>query len=144
SMGGAGEAVLVDDAGNDTLKGGTGNDRMAGGAGNDTLDGGDGNDLLVGGAGNDFLIGGAGHDAFIFTPGFGRDKIQGFDANASGGQDLLVFAGFGIDAHNFKAHVAIPDLGPDTLVTVGDDSVTWLGVAGVRANAVTVDDFRFL
>jgi Ca2+-binding RTX toxin-like protein len=142
--GGVGNDTLIGGADNDTLNGGTGNDRMAGGAGNDTLNGGAGNDSLDGGAGNDLLIGGASNDAFIFAPGFGNDTIQGFDASASGGQDLLIIAGFGIDADNFNADVVITDLGASTLVTIGANTITLLGVDGAGANAVTSDDFRFL
>ena len=139
--GGTGNDRLSGGADNDTLKGGAGNDLIAGGAGNDTLNGGAGNDLLEGGAGNDLLIGGTGNDAFIFAPGFGKDTIQGFDASATGGQDLLIIAGLGIDADNFNDEVVITNLGTDTLVTIGANTITLLGV---EANAVTSDDFRSL
>jgi hypothetical protein len=142
--GGTGNDRLIGGADNDTLNGGVGNDFMAGGAGNDTLNGGAGNDLLEGGAGNDLLIGGTGNDAFIFAEGFGKDTIQGFDASATGGQDLLIIAGLGIDADNFTEEVVITNLGTDTLVTIGANTITLLGVDGAGANAVTSDDFRFL
>ncbi|MDH4870512.1 calcium-binding protein, partial [Pseudomonas sp. BN515] len=112
---------------------GTGNalaNRITGGAGNDTLNG------L---AGNDTLIGGLGDDTFVFAAGFGNDTIQGFDANPGGGQDLLNIASLGISAATFAANVAITDLGADTRVTIGANSITLVGVAD--ATTVTQADF---
>ncbi len=87
---GNGAANVLDGmAGNDTLSGGGGIDTLFGGAGIDTLGGGAGNDILIGGAGNDAMNGNAGNDTFVFADGFGNDTINGFDANATGGQDWL-------------------------------------------------------
>jgi Ca2+-binding RTX toxin-like protein len=128
----------------DTLSGGSGNDTLLGLAGNDTLNGSGGNDRLEGGAGNDRLDGGANLDTFVFKPGFGNDRISGFDANPSGGQDLIELSGFGITAANFADHVDIADVGADTLVTIGDDASQTIRLAGIgNAGTVTVDDFRF-
>jgi Ca2+-binding RTX toxin-like protein len=123
---------------------GTGNglaNTIAGGAGNDTLNGAGGNDRLEGGAGNDSMNGGAGLDVFLFAEGFGDDTITGFDANAGSGQDLLDISGLGISAATFASSVTITDLGADTLVAIGDDSILLLGVNGVVPNNITQADF---
>jgi len=127
---------------------GTGNalaNTIVGGAGNDTLNGGGGNDTLTGGAGNDTMNGGTGANHFIFAAGFGNDTIAGFDANPTGGQDLIdLDPSLGINAGNFNTQVVITDLGADTQVTIGANSILLVGVNGVGANTLTIDDFRFL
>ena len=42
------------------------------------------------------MNGGAGNDTFVFGPGFGADTINGFDANPTGGQDLLDISDLGV------------------------------------------------
>jgi Ca2+-binding RTX toxin-like protein len=139
--------VLTGGSGNDTLSGSLGNDTLVGNGGSDTLLGGTGDDRLIGGAGNDFLDGGIGNDVFVFQPGFGTDRITGFDANAVGGQDLLDLSGLGITAANFGASVGISigDLNADgildTLVSVAGGSIEMLGVTGVGTNVVNQSDF---
>ncbi len=109
---------------------------ITGGAGNDTLNIAAGNDRIIGGAGNDVLAGGANNDVFVFAfttsdasgqtilIGSGDDRVQDFDFNpAGGGQDRLDIAGLNITAGNFGASAVITDLGADTLVTFGDDSM---------------------
>ena len=59
----------------------------------------------------------------------------------SKGQDLLDIGAFGITAASFATDVIIADLGNDTLVTIGTDSILLLGVNGVGANAITQLDF---
>ena len=118
------------------------NNIIAGGDGVDALSGGGGNDTLIGGVGNDSMNGGTGNDVFAFGLGFGDDTISGFDANPTGGQDLLDVSMLGINAGNFAARVSIVDLGADTLVMIdGIDTITLLGVNGVGANAITQADF---
>jgi len=71
--------------------------------------------------------------------GFGNDTIRpGFDANPSGGQDLLDISGLGINAGNFAASVQITAVGADTSVDIGADHVLLQGVA---AAAITSTDF---
>jgi Ca2+-binding RTX toxin-like protein len=160
-IGGTSNDTLNGDAGDDTLSGGDNTDILNGGDGNDTLhgdntadilDGGIGDDILFGDAGNDTVTGGAGNDAlhtsgggddiFVFAAGFGDDTVQaGFDANSSGGQDLLDISALGINAGNFAASVAITDLGNDTLVEIGTESILLLGVNGVGTNTITQADF---
>ena len=71
---------------------GTGNglaNVMIGNTGANVLNGAAGNDTLDGGLGNDTMTGGTGNDMFVFHTGFGNDVITDFDANPTGGQDLL-------------------------------------------------------
>jgi hypothetical protein len=56
----------------------------------------------------------------------------------------LILAGLGIDDDDFAAEVVITDLGADTLVSVGANTITLRGVDGADANAITADDFRFM
>jgi Ca2+-binding RTX toxin-like protein len=133
--------VLTGGAGDDTLSGKGGADNLSGGNGNDRLNGGGGHDKLAGGAGNDIMDGGAGNDTFIFAPGFGNDVITGFDANSNGGQDRLDISVLGFDAIEFAASVDIQDMGNDTLVTIGSDTILLRGVNGAGRNAITQDDF---
>ncbi|WP_199824618.1 calcium-binding protein, partial [Metapseudomonas resinovorans] len=109
--------------------GGTGGFVGTGNALNNSMLGGSGNDILVGAAGNDFLNGGLGNDTFQFGVGFGQDTIIGFDANPAGGQDLLDVTGLGITAANFALSLAITDLGADTRITIGANSITLVGVS---------------
>ena len=104
-----------------------------------TITGGAGNDVLTGGAGNDTLIGGLGNDTFMFAAGFGNDRVMDFDANPVGGQDLLNIAALGVTAANFAANVTIADVGADTLVTIGADSIRLVGIAD--ATTITQTDF---
>src|SRR5690606_29956621 len=94
-----------------------------------TMIGGAGNDTLNGMAGNDTLIGGLGNDIFQFGAGFGQDRILDFDANPVGGQDRIDIAGMGITAATFAANVVITDVGADTRVAIGANSITLVGVA---------------
>lgn len=122
---------------------GNGSDNIiTGGLGGDNLSGGGGADTLIGGAGNDVMNGGSGNDTFVFSPGGGQDTINGFDANPSGGQDLLDLTAYGITSANFAARVSIVDLGADTQITIdGGDVITLIGVNGSGANLITQGDF---
>jgi Ca2+-binding RTX toxin-like protein len=111
---------------------------ITGASGNDSISGGGGNDTIVGGAGNDTMAGGTGNDIFVFGSGFGQDRITGFDANPVGGQDLLNISALGINAGNFGANVVISAVGVDTLIGIGADSIT---LVGVNAATVTQQDF---
>ncbi len=142
--------VITGGGGVDTLSGAAGNDTLNGGAGNDTLNGNQGNDTLNGGTGNDTMNGGAGDDIFLFGQGsFGVDVINGFDANAGGGQDLLNLTGAGITSANFLDRVDIVDLGANTQVTVEDANGVTLGtvllngVNGNGQNVINIQDFDF-
>jgi Ca2+-binding RTX toxin-like protein len=137
--------VITGGAGADLLSGNGGADTLIGGDGVDSLLGGAGDDILIGGAGNDTLNGGAGNDMFVFGPGFGNDTITGgFDANATGGQDLLDISLLSITAANFNDHVTITDLGSNTMVTIDGSTILLMGVNGVGTNVITIDDFHLM
>jgi Ca2+-binding RTX toxin-like protein len=137
--GNASNNVITGGVGNDTLNGASGGDTLLGGAGNDILDGGAGNDAMTGGAGNDTMFASTGDDVFVFAAAFGNDRIIGFDTDAAGGQDLLNIAGLNITAATFGSSVNVVDLGADTLLNFGADSITLVGVAD--ATTVTASDF---
>ncbi len=102
----------------------------------DVLSGGKGSDVLDGAGGNDTIEGGNGNDTFIFAFDFGNDVITDFDADPKGGQDLLDISAFEIA--DFGTEVVITDDGPDTLVTIGSDTIR---LTGVDWTTVTADDF---
>ena len=135
---------------------GTGNNlanAITGNDGNNILGGGAGAvaDTLTGGGGNDTMDGGAGNDSFVFAPTFGADVINGFDANATGGQDIL-----NIDALNLAAtdiggqiQIVVANFGVggvalDTQITIaGGGTITLSDVNGVGQNIITSQDFIF-
>jgi len=151
--GGSGNDALYGMGGNDQLNGGAGNDALDGGDGADTLQGGAGNDKLTGGAGNDrleggqgddILNGGAGNDTFVFSAGFGRDRITGgFDSNPSGGQDYLDLSALGISVANFASSVTIAGgAGNSTLITLGNPANgNVITLENVKANSIDMHDF---
>jgi Ca2+-binding RTX toxin-like protein len=152
-FGGDGSDIVNGDGGNDKAYGGAGNDIVNGGAGNDELYGEDGNDQLSGGAGNDKLEGGAGNDrldggtgldTFVFGDDFGSDRITGFDANPAGGQDLIDLSAFGFLEADFALHVAITDVGADTLVTIDGEADQVIRLVGIgNASLIDANDFVF-
>lgn len=139
--GGGGDTVNGGD-GNDILNGADGNDTLNGGAGVDTVNGGAGNDMLTGGIGNDLLNGGVGLDTFVFAPGFGDDDISGFDANPTGGQDVIDLTAF-----NMLASVVVTDEGTFTRITVdegpGGDvhTIDLLGIGNATTVTIGADIF---
>ena len=139
-----GNATRDGGAGNDALDGGDGGDNLQGGAGNDKLTGGTGNDRLEGGQGDDIMTGGAGNDTFVFSAGFGRDRItSGFDSNPSGGQDYLDVSLFGIGVANFASSVKIAGgTGNSTVITIGDPvNANVITLENVNSKSVNIDDF---
>ena len=92
------------------------------------LTGNEGANQLSGLGGDDTMDGGLGNDVFIFGNAFGQDRIIGFDADPTGGQDLLDISALGINAGNFGASVSISAVGADTLIGIGADSITLVGV----------------
>ena len=73
-----------------------------------------------------------------FGCGFGQEVITGFESAPAGGQDLLDISALGITAGNFGANVLISAVGVDTLIDIGADSIT---LVGVGAGTVTQQDF---
>lgn len=138
-----GDDYLSGGAGNDTLNGNIGNDYLDGGDGDDTLNGGDGDDIIRGGAGNDAINVGAGFNTIVYdTLDFGNDIVTSFDANPNGGQDKIDLRGLGITDANFDERVNIAADGTNTVVTIdGGGTITFNGVTGVGANAISWADF---
>ena len=131
-------------AGIENGTGGKGGDTLTGNALANPINGGNGGDRITGGGGNDALNGGNGNDTFVFAPGFGNDTINGFDANPTGGQDILDVSALGITEADFALRVLIEDLGTDTLVTVDNNpnqNILLVGVNGNGANVITMADF---
>jgi Ca2+-binding RTX toxin-like protein len=98
------------------IRGNGGANKLTGGAGDDTLVGGAGNDTLIGGQGDDRIDVSAGNDTIRYTSILdGTDVVDGFDGNASGGQDVLnldtLFDSLGIAAANRAARVSAVDNG---------------------------------
>jgi hypothetical protein len=119
---------------------GTGNNlgnTIVGGNGEDKLDGLWGDDIFFGGLGNDTMDGGSGGDLFMFDDDFGEDRILSFDANPFGGQDLLDISALGITAATFDSLVDIDRVKNSTVITIGDDAITLVGVK----NGVDISDF---
>ena len=133
---GAGSQIVIGDGGSNTLNGQAGADILLGGAGTDTLTGGADNDILVGGAGNDTMNGNDGNDAFVFATGFGADRINGFDANPLDGQDLLDISAYGFQG--LAGNVTVAASGSNTLITIGQDTITLVNVA---ASSIDRSDF---
>jgi serralysin len=135
-----GDDTLDGDNTNETASGGDGNDTLNGAGGNDTLNGDDGADILNGGLGVDTVAGGLGNDSIQASAG--ADTITDFDADASGGQDLINISALGINSGDFGARVVITDLGSDTLITIdGSVTITLTGVTGDANNVITQSDF---
>jgi serralysin len=126
----------------ENLIGGTGNDTLTGDAGANKINANAGDDIVTGGGGNDNLTGGAGSDTFVYAAGAGNDTINDFDAWADGGQDFLDISGFGINAADFAARVAIIDVGNDTVIRIDNTIfITLKNVTGDGDNAISQADF---
>lgn len=137
-FGQGGDDQLSAGAGNDLVHGGAGNDVLRGEAGNDALYGGAGNDLLDGGAGNDFLSGGVGSDRFVFTgTAFGSDTVSDFGIHENGHDTLGFSADLFANVEDILA--AARQVGSDTVITHGSNSVTLIGLQ--RAELTTNDLF---
>jgi predicted extracellular nuclease len=88
--------VLTLGPGADLVDGAGGDDRLLGRGGRDTLAGGTGDDTLAGGGGDDVLNGGAGRDLFVFGPGGGTDRVNGF-VRGEDRLDLSAFVPLSVD-----------------------------------------------
>lgn len=128
----------------DVIAGSTRANRLSGGMGNDRISASRGDDVLDGGFGDDTLTGGLGIDRFVFfgdlivagvpTGGWGDDTITDFED----GIDLIDFtADPGITSF---ADLTITQIGGDTLVAHGEDSILLLGTS---AALISASDFVF-
>ncbi len=98
--------------GDDRLNGENGKDALYGGEGNDTVKGGGGKDTLYGESGKDSLYGNGGDDVFVFSDGFGKDRIYDFDAKSKGEK---------IDLSDVSSITSFRDLEKNHLTQDGDD-----------------------
>lgn len=114
------------------ISAGAGNDTIGAGAGNDTVNGGIGDDRVNGGAGTDSLIGGLGNDTFVYTTGYGSDRIRDFQ---NGTDRINIVAG----ATQFS-QVTVADDGLDTVLTFGGVTVRLENFAHTLVDA---SDFLF-
>jgi len=99
-------------------------DWLFGHGGDDLLSSDKANVTFVGGTGNDVMhSSGGGGNTFLFSGNFGFDLIHGYQNT-----DKLVFMGVpGVDAHyDYSQHLS--QNGNDTLLSVGEFSVTLVGV----------------
>ena len=116
-----------------TLDGQGGNDYL--------LDSAFSGDVLIGGTGNDLLdLRTGGNDSIKFAAGSGVNSVLGFDADPTGGQDLIDVSGRGFSAGSIGTSILISASGSDTLVTIGADTIRLFGVASAN---VTATDFVF-
>ena len=138
-----GIAFIIGGGGVDTISGSAGADDIRGGAANDTLVGNGGADIIRGGGGNDTITPSAGLDTVVFGVGDGSDTINGFDANATGGQDLLNLSELGLTLANFNTMSKVGQVvgtRTDTILTFNGVTIRLIGVA---PGAVTATDFAF-
>jgi serralysin len=133
--GGNGNDMLFGSVGVDALMGGNGDDSLEGGAGDDVLDSGKGEDIVNGGTGDDDLTGGSGPDLFAFNAGFGHDTITDL-----GNGDRIQFDSEVFDTPE-DVLAASEQVGEDTVITAGMNTVTLLGV---QASSLQADDFLIL
>jgi len=121
-----------------TIHGGAGDDELFGGSRQDRLFGDGGSDTLIGDGGADVVQGGAGRDQVIWTPGDGRDTVEG-----QAGKDTLEFNGtaapenFDLSANGSHAQL-VRDVGDVTMDLTGIERVDLTAVVG--QDAVTVGD----
>jgi Ca2+-binding RTX toxin-like protein len=114
---GGGGLSATGDGGDNLLVGNTGGNKLTGNGGDDTLQGGGGNDTLDGGPGNDI---------FLYTSKLdGKDVINGFDGDATGGQDVLdldaLFDSLAVDTELRDDRIALTDKGSSVEVRVDVD-----------------------
>jgi Ca2+-binding RTX toxin-like protein len=83
------------------------------------------------------LVGGNGDDTFGFYGGDGHDRIYDFAAGAQS-EDVMDLSGHS-EANGFGDIVAT-QVGDDTLIDLGADSITLLGVS---ASDLHAEDFIF-
>ena len=93
--------------------------------------------MLLGSYGDDYLYGGSGDDKFVFAGGGGQDTIYDFVAGAQS-DDVIDLSNH--SAANDFGDVVATQVGVDTLIDLGADSIT---LVGVSASDLHADDFVF-
>ena len=114
---GGGALSATGDVGDNLLVGNTGGNKLTGNGGDDTIQGGGGNDTLDGGDGD---------DRFLYTSKLdGKDVINGFDGDATGGQDVLdldaLFDSLAVDTDLRDDRTVLTDKGSSVEVRVDVD-----------------------
>ena len=116
------------------------NDTITGTANSDMLSGMGGNDTLIGASGDDILSGGSGDDLFVFTPGFGHDIINDFQAGV-GTEDVIEF-NQALFADYAAVLAAAVEVSGDTVITF--DASNSLVLKNVLLANLHADDFQFV
>jgi Ca2+-binding RTX toxin-like protein len=125
-------------ASNNRIIGNSGADSLNGADGNDRLNGHGGDDVLSGGVGADIMSGGGGSDRFVFSTGFGKDRIDDFDS----GKDV-------IDLSGLETITSFEDLAAGHIRQVGrnvwieSDGTDVLILKDVSLFSLDADDFLF-
>jgi Ca2+-binding RTX toxin-like protein len=117
---------ILGNKGANTIDGGAGDDYLSGGGGADTLIGGDGDDWMHGNGGNDTIDTSLGNDIVSYSSKLdGFDVIEGFDGDATGGQDLLnlysLFEELGVAPEDRAGRVGVVDNGAVVDVWIDTD-----------------------
>jgi serralysin len=113
-----------------------GNDVLTGDAGANWLNGYAGNDYITGGAGADWLLGGDGNDTFVFSAGFGYDKIYDFSLIDK------ISLSLGVQFDSFAEIMAVTSqVGSNAVIKIdGADSIL---LSNFDVTSLTVDNFMF-
>jgi hypothetical protein len=134
-----GSNILYGENGDDWLGCSGNNNYMAGMAGNDYVAATGNNNTLDGGTGNDVLVAGAGHTGclFVFKPGHGQDRIEGFLAG-NAATDVIDLRGFGLTMTSLMNTYAT-DVGGNVVIALSGSDI--LTIAGVTKAELTAGDF---
>lgn len=139
-LGADGNDNIYGDLGNDNLSGDAGSDTLFGGAGTDTINGGSGSDVLSGQAGNDILSGGSGSDSFLFAAGFGKDRINDFQAGSSLSDVIQLSLGTNFDTFA-EVIAATANVQGNAVITISaTDTIT---LVGLNKTVLMENDFLF-
>jgi len=92
--------------------------------------------VIEGGSSDDWLTGAGGNDTFVFAPGFGNDKITDFDADPSGGQDLIDLSALDIAYDD----LSVTAVSGGVKITYEEDSIT---LKGAKLSSISSSDFIF-
>ncbi len=114
-------------------------DRLFGAGGDDHINALSGDDLIDGGVGNDTLDGGTGNDTFVFSAGFGKDRVIDVAGDANS-LDVIQFAN-GIAV----ADVQVSRVANNLILSIesGQDSLTIENYFGNGVGANTIEEIRF-